>query len=271
MRGPRAKIPDEAFLTIQFRAQLEDLLFPEQIHGQRAGNNERDMGGLLAVGVFGIVLKDEGVACCVELDKLAPQGWVGQRIPVFEIVDMALGEGILVEELDDAEGLAADRQDIHCLVVVALDDFDDLRSTAHASNALGERQENTKLGLLFQAPADHFKITRLEDVQRKVSAGEKDDVQWKERNTIGPHCSSSNHTRGRGWRAKSPCSCPMQLCLVRRKPRQRIGALRDGQDSSLRSVSISERAWSSFFLEAAAIPLKRTCLASSFRDSRASN
>jgi hypothetical protein len=34
-------------------------------------------------------------------------------------------------------------------------------------------------------------------VQGKVCAGEKDDVQWKERDTIRPNNARSNHTRAR--------------------------------------------------------------------------
>ena len=80
---------------------------------------------------------------------------------------------------------------------MALNDFDNFRSAAYSSNAFRKRQENPKLGFFFQATVDHFEITRLEDMQRKVCAGEKNDVQWKERDTIRPHSAGSNHTRGR--------------------------------------------------------------------------
>jgi hypothetical protein len=43
-------------------------------------------------------------------------------------------------------------------------------------NTFGYRQEYAELRFLLQAAAYHFQITRLEDVQGKVRAGEKNDV-----------------------------------------------------------------------------------------------
>jgi hypothetical protein len=59
---------------------------------------------------------------------------------------------------------------------MAVDDFDDLRRATYARDPIRERQENTEPGFFFQTAVDHFDITRLEDVQGKVRAGEKDDV-----------------------------------------------------------------------------------------------
>src|ERR1700723_379260 len=108
---------------------------------------------------------------------------------------MALGEGLLLEKLDDAEGFAANCQNVHRPVVVALNDFNNFRGAPYSSNAFGKRQKNAELGFFFQATVDHFEITRLEDVQGKVCAGEKNDVQRKERYSIGPHSACSNDTR----------------------------------------------------------------------------
>src|SRR5271168_1906005 len=145
MRRPRAKIPDEPLLSVRFRPKFENLLFPEQIHRQGARDSERNLGDLAAVGVFGIVLKDESVASLVKLHKLAAQGWVRASVAVLEVIHLSLGQRILLEEFDDAEWLAADGQYIHRIVVVALHDLNDLRCTAHSSDPLGQRQENPEL------------------------------------------------------------------------------------------------------------------------------
>src|SRR5579863_4057279 len=202
MRRPGAKIPDQALLSVRFRAQFEDLLLPEQIHRQTAGNKERKPRGLSSIGVFGIVLEDQRMASFVEFDKLAPQGHIRRSVAIFQIVHMPFRERLFLVELDDAKRLAPDGQDVHRSVRVALDDFDNLRGAAHACNSLRKRQQHAELALFFQAAFHHLKITRLEDVQGKVCAGEKYDVQWKERYTIRPHSANSNHTRWRGWHAK---------------------------------------------------------------------
>src|SRR6476646_10316816 len=108
---------------------------------------------------------------------------------------MSLGEWLFVEELDDAKAFAAHRQDGHGFVLIAFDHFNNFRRAPYAYNALRECQENAELGFFLQAAADHFEIARLKDVQGKVCAGEKDDVQWKERNPIGPHSARLNDTR----------------------------------------------------------------------------
>jgi hypothetical protein len=116
------------------------------------------------------------VASLVELDKLAAHGGVGRCLAVFEVIHMAFGEGILLEEFDHAERVAADGQDVHGVVVIGLDDFDDFSGAAHAGDALRKCQEHAEDGPALQATVDHIDITRLEDVQGKVCAGEKDDV-----------------------------------------------------------------------------------------------
>src|SRR5579859_714058 len=195
MRRPGAKIPDESFLAVQFGPQLQDLLFPHQIHRQRARDEERDFSRLLGPGVLGIVLKDEGVAGFVEFDEFAAQRRIWRHVTVFKVVHLSLGERILVEELKYAEWLAAHCQNIHCFVVIALNDLDDLRGAAYPNNTLGKRQQNAKLGFFLQATIEHLQIARLEDVQGKVCAGEKNDVQGEERYPFRPHSSKSNDTR----------------------------------------------------------------------------
>src|SRR5277367_1929836 len=145
MRRPRAEIPDETLLPFRFRPKFEYLLLPEHIHRQGTRDNERNLGGLVAFGVFGIVLKNKSVASFVKPNKFAAHRRVGRRFAVLEIFDHSFGERILVEEFDNAEWLAADGQNIQGFVVMALHDFDDLRSATDPCNPFGYRQENAEL------------------------------------------------------------------------------------------------------------------------------
>src|SRR5271155_4215872 len=108
MRRPLAEIPDEALLPFRFRPKFEYLLLPEQIHRQGSRDDERNLRGLVALGVFGIVLKDKSVASLVKPYKFAAHRRGGRRLAGLEINDDSLGERVLVEELDNAEWLAAD-------------------------------------------------------------------------------------------------------------------------------------------------------------------
>src|SRR5580704_11812375 len=176
MRRPRAEIPDEALLPFRFRPKFEYLLLPEHIHRQGTCDDERNLRVRVAVGVLRIVLKDKSVASFVEPNKFAAHRRVGSRFAVFEIFDQTLSQRILVEKLDNVEWLAPDCQNIQGLVIVALHDFDDLRSAPYPGNPFGYRQQHAELRFFLQAAAYHFEITRLEDMQGKVRAGEKNDV-----------------------------------------------------------------------------------------------
>src|SRR6202021_3639111 len=97
MRGPRAEMSDETLLAVRFRAQLQDLLLQEQVHGERSCDNEREWRGLLTVGVLRIVLKDQCVAGFVEFDEFSSKRGVGRRVAVFEVAHGAFCEGVLLE------------------------------------------------------------------------------------------------------------------------------------------------------------------------------
>jgi hypothetical protein len=43
-------------------------------------------------------------------------------------------------------------------------------------DAVRERQKHAELRLVLESGTHHFEITRLEDVQREVRAGKKNDV-----------------------------------------------------------------------------------------------
>ncbi|GAC1639138.1 MAG: hypothetical protein NVS9B14_20150 [Candidatus Acidiferrum sp.] len=106
---------------------------------------------------------------------------------IVEIVYAAFQKGIVSEKLDDAKRRAADGDDVHAAVVVFLGYFKNFGGAAGSGHAVIESEEHAEFGFVVKTIADHLAITRLENVQRKVGAGEENDVQRKQRNAIGPH------------------------------------------------------------------------------------
>src|SRR6266404_6314893 len=188
MRRPVAKVREEALLAFGFGAQLKNALFPEQIHGEFGGD---DVGELLVrVGssnVARVVAEDQRMASLIEFGEgfACLLGWSG--VAIIEVVNAAFEERVYREEFDDTEGSAADREDVHAAVVVTFNDFQNFGGAAGAGNSVREGEKHAEFGLVVEAIADHFAVARLENVQRKVSAGKKNDVQRKQRNAIRPH------------------------------------------------------------------------------------
>ena len=191
MRRPLAKIRYETLLALGFIAQLKDLLFPEKLHGEGVGNEVREILGVRTFEVFRIVVEDERVASFKKLDELALDAGIQAGVAVFEVVDVAFEERILLEKLDDAKGSAADSDNVYAAVVVALDDVADFRGAADAGDALGKSEEHAEFGFFLEAVFDHLAVARLENVQGEFCAGKKDDVQRKERNAFRAHGSQS--------------------------------------------------------------------------------
>lgn len=112
---------------------------------------------------------------------------VGRGFTVFEIIHVAFEDGVFCEQLYGAKGDAAVGEDIHAAVVIALGDIYDFGGAADARDAVGEREKHAKFRVVFEAVFYHLAVTGLENVQGKFSAGEKNDVQRKQRNAIRPH------------------------------------------------------------------------------------
>jgi hypothetical protein len=74
---------------------------------------------------------------------------------------------------------------------VAADEFEDLRGAPHVGNAVRGVKHQAKFGFVVETGLDHGAVAGLKDVQGKVRAGKKNDVEWKERNAIWPHESQS--------------------------------------------------------------------------------
>jgi hypothetical protein len=96
---------------------------------------------------------------------------------VFEIVDCAFEERVLVKEFDDSKRDAANCEDVHATILVSLYDFKDFCGAADPGDTVVEGEEHTEFGFVFEAIADHLSVARLENMQGKVSAGEKNDVK----------------------------------------------------------------------------------------------
>ena|SRR5580704_10978790 len=176
MRRPVLEIPKQAELPLGFGTQLEDLLFPEEIDGKCGGDGVGKQV-LWGVGeVLGNFGEEQGVAGFVEIDELLSFWRIGDKIVIFEEIDGALEQRILGEEFEDAEGGAADGDDVHASVFELLNDFEDFRGTANADDTVLHGEEHAKGRLGIEAFADHAAIARFENVQGKLFAGEKNDV-----------------------------------------------------------------------------------------------
>jgi hypothetical protein len=187
MRSPLAKVRDEALLAVGFRAQLENPLLPEEIEGERIGHAVGEIVRLPAFHILRIIAEDQSVAGLIEFDEFAANPGIGSGVAVVEVVDESLEKRLLVQEADDAKGGSANGENVHASVVIAFDDLDDFGGTANVGNAIGRSQQHSEFGFLLQAVSNHGAIAGLENVQRKVSAGKKNDVQRKKRDAIWPH------------------------------------------------------------------------------------
>src|SRR5208283_528002 len=187
MRRPVTEIPQQPLAALGFRAQLEDLLFPKQIEGQGTGDNvgERFLGRF--GDVAGQAVEEQRVASLIDFDELAFLLWLNGGFAIFEIVDLAFEKGILREKLHNAEDIPTDSNDVHPAIRIAFDDFQNLGGAANFGDAVihGEQHSEGRAGV--EAVAHHAAVAGLENVQGKLFAGEKYDVQRKERYAIGSH------------------------------------------------------------------------------------
>src|ERR1700687_932177 len=92
MRRPLAQVSYQALLPVSLRAQLQNLLLPKEIEGQRAGDQERKIFGRFAFQVSGIVLKNQRVADLVKAHEFILRARVGAMLAVIEKVNIALEE-----------------------------------------------------------------------------------------------------------------------------------------------------------------------------------
>src|SRR6267142_2356579 len=192
MRRPLAKVAYQALLAVSFRAQLQDLLLPHKIEGKSGRHQEGQIFRGFGCDIFRIVVKNEGVAHLVEAGEFRLQARIDASVAVIEKVDVAFQESVFrisirVDQLRYTKWRAADGDDVHAAIVVALHDFCHLGGATYADDPLGQGQQKSELGFFVDAAAHHLAVTRLENVQREGSAGKKNDVQREKRNPVRPH------------------------------------------------------------------------------------
>ena len=81
---------------------------------------------------------------------------------------------------EEFEARAAFGDKVEASVGIFFDDGDDFGGAAHLGEALIKGANDSESLVLGETLANHFFVTRLEDVQRQWSAGEKDNVERKE-------------------------------------------------------------------------------------------
>src|SRR5580704_4832693 len=184
MRGPIAKVREQAFLAIRFGAELQDLLFPQEIDGQARSDS---VGESLARGFVQIawnIREEKGVAGFVEFDQLFFLCRVEGRVSVLQVIDLPFEQRIFGKQVYDAKWHTADGNDVYATVIVALRGFQNFGGAANADDTLFQSQEHAERNVLIEALAYHAAVARFENVQRKLLAGEKNDVQRKKRNSV---------------------------------------------------------------------------------------
>ena len=83
--------------------------------------------------------------------------------------------------MKDFEALLALCEDIHASVRISLENVDDLCGTTDIGESFFFGANDAEWSLLAQAFANHFFITRLEDVQRQRRARKQHQVEREQR------------------------------------------------------------------------------------------
>ena len=117
----------------------------------------------------------------VEIIKFAANAGTNRRGTIIEKVHFAAQQRFVVKEFDDAKRRTAHAEDVVAAVGAALGDFQNFRCAARASDSVRKSEQHSKRRLRIEAFADHLTIARLKNVQRKISAGEKNNIERKQR------------------------------------------------------------------------------------------
>ena len=134
--------------------------------------------------ILRIVVEDECVAGLEEFNKFALEAGTGGGFAIFEIIHLAFEERVFLEKIENAEWGAADGEDVHPVVVVAFYDGADFRGAANASQTICQGKKHAKFRFLRHAVFHHGTVTGLKNVQRKLRAWKKDEVQREKRNAF---------------------------------------------------------------------------------------
>jgi hypothetical protein len=145
-------------------------LFEIQIERERAGEMERESGGIGGGEILG------GASDRQEFRvQLNCAGGVFPRRCSGFVVDhenFGLEEGTLLVNAKEFETLAAFGDEVEAAVGIFFDDGDDFGGASHLGEALLEGAHDAEGELPGEAFANHFFIARFEDVQGQWSTGE---------------------------------------------------------------------------------------------------
>src|SRR6266849_10985121 len=109
MRRPLPKISEQSLLAVSFRTQLQNLLLPHQIHGQRARHHEGEILWLLALEISWVVLEQKRVTNFVKLHELSLHARVHWSFAVVQKIHLPFQElvaciSVEIEQFHDAKG-----------------------------------------------------------------------------------------------------------------------------------------------------------------------
>jgi len=148
--------------------------------------------------IFRIVIEDERMTGFEKFDKFALDAGIGGRFAILEVIHLAFEKRVFLEKIENTKWGAADGEDVYAAVVVTLYDGTDFRGAADASQTLGQGEKHAEIRFLREAIFHHGAVTRLKNVQGKLSAGKEDDVQRKKRNAFWPHGSQTKSYQREG-------------------------------------------------------------------------
>jgi len=97
---------------------------------------------------------------------------------------VAFQKRVFGDDFHHTKGSAADSENVHAAIFVAFYDVDNFGGAADSRDTLRKRKKHAEFRLFFETVFHHFAVTRLENMQGKVCAGKKDDVQRKQRNFV---------------------------------------------------------------------------------------
>jgi hypothetical protein len=94
--------------------------------------------------------------------------------------------------LDDPERAGAAREDVQAPVLHALQDAGDLHRAARLAHAVLADPDDAELALALEHLGDHRPVALLEDVQRHVLVGQRDEAEREQREVL-------HHAIGHRW------------------------------------------------------------------------
>ena len=169
------EITDEQGNAFWLGAPRQKPLFEIQIKGQGTGEIKRQQRRISSREIlFGA---RDGQQVRVQLNRARSVCLRRRSRFVVDHENFGLQEGAFLADTQQFETLAAFGYQIESTVWILLYDGDDFGGASHVGETLLNRSHYAEVTVLGQAFANHFLVTRLEDVQGQGSAGEQDNIE----------------------------------------------------------------------------------------------